>query len=85
MAEKTDKPEKPTLTDAEILNDIKTKPTVPVWPHYGWAHGLGRNKAYELAKKGGQEFLRIGEGERPIVRAITAHLRKKLGIEAANV
>jgi hypothetical protein len=73
-----------TLSDADILNDIKTRPTVPVWPHYGWAHSLGRNKAYEIAKKGGPEFLRIGEGERPMVRAITAQLRAKLGIEGAS-
>ena len=36
-----------------------------------------------MARKGGPEFLRIGEGQRPMVRAITAPLRKKLGIEAA--
>jgi hypothetical protein len=76
---------RPLLTDAEILNDIKTKPVVPVWPHYGWAHGCGRNKSYELAQKGGpDEFLRIGEpGKRQIVRAITAPLRKKVVIDAA--
>ena len=71
------------LSDADILKDIKTKPTVPVWPHYAWAHDCGRNKAYEMAKKGGPEFLRIGDGKRQMVRAITAPLRQKLGIEAA--
>ena len=71
------------LSDAEILNDIKTKLTVPVWPHYGWAHSLGRNKAYEMAQKGGPEFLRVGDGERKMIRVITAPLRKKLGIEGA--
>ena len=74
------------LSDAEILEDIKTRPTVPIWPHYGWAHSCGRNKAYELAQKGKpEEFVRLGDGDRKMVRAITAPLRKKLGIEVANV
>ena len=74
------------LSDAQILKDIKTKPTVPVWPHYGWAHGCSRNKAYELARKGGPEFLRVGDGEkRQMIRVITGPLRKKLGIEVAHV
>jgi hypothetical protein len=69
-------------SDAEILKDIKTKPTVPVWPHYGWAHDLGRGKSYEIAAQGGPEFLHIPAGEkRKMFRAITSPLRKKLGIE----
>ena len=71
------------LSDAQILNDIMTKPTVRIWPHYGWAHNCCRNKAYELARRGGPEFLRMGDGKRAMVRAITSSLRKKLGIEAA--
>jgi hypothetical protein len=76
--------EKRQLSDAEILNDIRTKPTVPVWPHYAWAHNCCRNKAYEIAREGGpDEFLRFGGGEkRQMIRAITAPLRKRLGIEA---
>lgn len=70
-------------SDAEILNDIKTKPTVPVWPHYAWATGCGRNKAYQMANRGGPEFLRIEGDKRPMFRVLTAPLRKKLGIEAA--
>jgi hypothetical protein len=72
------------LTDAEILNDIRTKPTVPVWPHYAWAMNCCRHKAYETARKGGPEFLHVGDGEkRKMIRVVTAPLRKKLGIEAA--
>jgi hypothetical protein len=82
MAEPTAKGE---LTDAEILNDIKTKPTVPVWPHYGWAHSCCRHKAYEMARKGGPEFLVVRDGEkRKMIRVITAPLRKKLQIEEAS-
>jgi hypothetical protein len=69
-------------TEEEILNEIKTRPTVPVWPHYGWAHHLGRGKAYQVANRGGPEFLHIPGEKRKTLRAITAPLRKKLGIEA---
>ena len=81
------KEDKPPLSDAEILNDIRTKPTVPVWPHYAWAYALGRGKAYEIAAKGGPEFLHIPAAtnedgkKRTLYRAITSSLRKRLGIE----
>jgi hypothetical protein len=43
-----------------------------------------RHKAYETARKGGPEFLHVGDGEkRKMIRVVTAPLRKKLGIEAA--
>ena len=72
-----------TLSDEEILRDIRNQPTVPIWPHYGWAYGLGRGKSYDRAQKGGDEFLRIEtNGDRPMFRAISAVIRKKLGIEA---
>jgi hypothetical protein len=75
---------KEPLSDAEILNDIKTKPTVPVWPHYGRVYDLSRGKSYEIAAKGGPEFLHIPAGDdRTLYRVITSLLRKKLGIEAA--
>jgi hypothetical protein len=66
------------LTDAEILVDIRTKLTVPVWPHYAWAHGCSRGTAYEIAKAGGPEFIRVGR----LIRVVTAALRTKLGIDA---
>ena len=67
------------MTDAEILEDIKTKPTVPVWPHLGFAYGCSRGSAYKMAAAGGSEFFRVGR----LIRAATAPLRKRLGIEAA--
>ena len=67
------------MTDSEILNEIKTKLTVPVWPHYGYVFDCSRNKAYEMARKGAPEFLRMGK----MIRVITAPLRKQLGIEGA--
>ena len=71
------------LGESEMLSDIKTKPAVPIWPHYAWANNCCRNKAYEIAREGGpDEFLQFGGGDkRQMVRALTAPLRKKLGIE----
>ena len=68
---------------SEMLSDIKTKPAVPIWPHYAWANNCCRNKAYEIGREcGPNEFLRFGGGDkRQMVRALTAPLRKKLGIE----
>jgi hypothetical protein len=68
------------LTDAEILSDIKNRPVVKVWPHYAWAVGVSRNKAYQIAnealEKGNGEFLDLSS-----IRAVTAPLRKRLGIK----
>ena len=65
----------------EILRDIKKNPTVPVWPHAGRALGVSRSVAYQLAKddsdKGKIDVIRFGR----TIRAISAPLRKRLGIE----
>jgi len=64
---------------AEILEDIRTKPTVPVWPHAGKAYGLEKSATYAAANRGEIDIIRVGRA----IRAVTAPLRKKLGIEAA--
>jgi hypothetical protein len=70
------------LTAEEILNDIKTRPAVPVWPHNGWANNWSKGKTYAEARagleKGTGEYVRSGR----IIRRITSSLRKQLGIEA---
>ena len=72
----------PKKTPDDILTDIKTRPTVPVWPHVGWLYSVGKNKAYEMAQEGLSqktgEYLRSGR----TIRATTSPLRKQLGIEA---
>jgi hypothetical protein len=71
------------LTGAEILRDLKEKPTVPIDPHVSWALDCSRNKAYALAREGGEMFLRVDAGgKRPMLRGISAAIRKKLNIEA---
>ena len=71
------------LSDAEILRDLKEKPTVPIHPHVAWALDCSRYKAYELAKAGGDMFLRMDNGDkRPMLRGISSVIRKRVGIES---
>jgi hypothetical protein len=63
----------------EILRDIKTKPTVPLWPHAGAAYDLSRGATYQAAHRGEIEVVRIGKS----IRAVSAAIRKRLHIEAA--
>jgi len=65
------------MSDAKILKEITTKLTVPLWPTAGKALGIGRNSAYEGARKGEIETIAVGR-RRPVP---TAFLRRKLGID----
>jgi hypothetical protein len=68
-------------TDEKTLNEIKAKPTVPIYPHIAWVYDVSKNKAYEIAhdglKRDTGEFFRVGK----TIRAVTFPLRRKLGIE----
>jgi hypothetical protein len=61
----------------EILDDIRTKPTVPLWPHVGMALGIARGSVYAAAERGEIDVLEIGHRK----LAITASLRRKLGMD----
>ena len=65
----------------EILEDIRRKPTVKVWPHAGRALGLGRGAAYAAAARKEIDVIRIGRS----VRAVSASLRRRLGLDESNV
>jgi hypothetical protein len=69
------------MTLAEVLRDVKTQVTVPVWPHYGVLHQCGRNASYDRANeglaRGDPEFVRSGR----LIRLVTAITRKRLGIQ----
>jgi hypothetical protein len=65
---------------AAILEDIRREPTVRVWPHAGRALGLSRGSAYAAAARGEIDAIRIGRS----VRAVSASLRKRLGLEESN-
>jgi hypothetical protein len=68
------------MTDDEIKQDIMNKLTVPVWPHVGRVLGLSKNPTYEAAKRQDFDCIRVGRA----LRAPTAPLRRRLGIEPAN-
>jgi len=63
----------------DILQDIRTKPVVPIWPHAGKALGLGRGSAYGAARRNEIDVVRHGR----LIRAVSASLRARLKIEAA--
>jgi hypothetical protein len=63
----------------EILQEIKTKPTVPVWPHAGMALGLTKGGTYRAVQRKEIDVLEFGR----LYKAVSAPLRKRLGLEAA--
>jgi hypothetical protein len=62
-----------------IMAEIRTKPTVRIWPTAGRALDLGRNSSYDAARRGEIPTLKIGG--RIVVP--TALLRRMLGIGEA--
>jgi hypothetical protein len=65
----------------EILDEIRSKPTVPIWPHVAKALGISRGLAYDAAKRGEYDVLEIGHRK----LAVTASLRRRLGLNSAEV
>ena len=63
----------------EVIEDIRTKPVVPLWPHAGMALGVCRAAIYAAAARNEIEVIRIGRS----IRVISASLRKRLGIDHA--
>lgn len=61
----------------EIVDEIRTKPTVPIWPHAGMAIGSSRNATYDMVKRGEIDVVRVGRK----IRAVSASLRRKLQLE----
>jgi hypothetical protein len=60
----------------EILAEIRSKPTVPLWPHAGMAYGLGKSATYKAAHAGEIEVMRLGR----LLKAVTAPMRARLGL-----
>jgi hypothetical protein len=61
----------------EILEEIRTRPTVPLWPHAAMALGVSRGSAYAAASRGEIDTIRIGRS----IRAVSASLRRRLGLK----
>jgi hypothetical protein len=66
-----------TLKDA--IEEIRTRPTVRLWPTVGLVLDMSRGSVYEAAHRGEIDVIWMGHR----CKAVTAPLRKKLGIEAA--
>jgi hypothetical protein len=62
---------------SEILEDIRNKPVVPLWPHAGKALGVSRGAIYAAAARNEIEVIRIGRS----IKAVSAALPKQLRID----
>jgi hypothetical protein len=67
------------LSLEEIKADVASELVVPLWPHAGRIYGLGRCPTYAAAKAGEIETVRLGK----LIKAVTAPMRKRLGMESA--
>jgi hypothetical protein len=65
------------MTDKEIEKLIRTKLSVPLWPHAGQALNLGRWATYQAALEGEIPCIEGGSRKRSVP---TTWLRKKLRI-----
>ena len=61
----------------EVLEDIRTKAVVPLWPHVGLVLNISRGSIYAAAHRNEIEVIRIGKS----IKAVTAPLRKRLGLD----
>jgi hypothetical protein len=69
------------MTLDEAMREIRTKPVVPLWPVVGMALSLSRGSTYAAAARGEIDVIVVGR----LKKAITAPLRRKLGLEPAGV
>jgi hypothetical protein len=62
-----------------VIPDPAEQPTVPLWPDAARAFGLGRARAFELARRGELPFpvYRLGRS----FRVPTAAFRRALGLD----
>jgi hypothetical protein len=65
-------------TVEEALEEIRRKPLVDLWPTVAVALDVSRGTVYAEAERGNIAVLEIGR----LKKAITAPLRRKLGMEA---
>jgi hypothetical protein len=63
----------------DALQEIRTKPVVPLWPHLGLVLDLSRGAVYASVKRQEIDVIRMGRS----IKAVTAPLRKRLGLDAA--
>jgi hypothetical protein len=64
-------------TVEEAIEEIRRKPLVDLWPTVAVALDVSRGTVYAAAERGEIEVLEVGR----LKKAITAPLRRKLGID----
>lgn len=72
-------PEKEQMTLEKAMSDVRNKAVVELWPTVALVLGLSRSSVYEAANRGEIDVVEFGR----LKKAVTAPLRKKLGLEAA--
>jgi hypothetical protein len=71
----------PTVDEVKAaVEAIRTRPTVDLWPEAANALGVSRSAIYAAARTGRVDVLEL-DGRRK--KAISASLRKQLGLDAA--
>jgi len=65
-------------TVEEAIEEIRRKPLVDLWPTVAVLLDCSRGTVYEEAKRGNIDVLDVGR----LKKAVSASLRRKLGIEA---
>jgi hypothetical protein len=65
----------------EILEEIRTRPTVPLWPHVGKALGISRGSTYAAARDGTIDVMKVGR----LKLAISASLQRQLKLDAEAI
>ena len=68
-----------TMKIEDVLREIRSRPTVPLWPHVALALRMSRGSVYEAARRGEIDIVRYGR----LIRAVTSPLRKRLGLDDA--
>ena len=75
---------RPPIKVEEAVAELMKRPAIPVWPHVAALLGVGRMQAYALLRAGRFETINVGVSEEhPVIRVVSASLRKQLQIDAA--
>lgn len=60
MAPREREPDPVGMTREELIEYLRSHPTVSLWPFSGRACGYSRSLTYQLAREGGIKVLRLG-------------------------
>lgn len=64
--------------DPEVVRELRTNPTVSVWPTAGRALGVGRQAVFEACRSGQVRYIAVGKKK---WRVVSADLLRLLGLD----